>query len=176
MNFKHVLTLACGIALLLSASPAMAQQTIAASKERKPSPPLEVQTVDGKVVKVHQMHGKVILVDFMTTVCPTCKLASAGLQKLYRELGARGFSPVAVALNVDSAAPLKEYMREHEVTFTFGTAPRADVATYLSHPADKPMHVPTIVLLDRRGRICSIEVGWNGEEALRPQIVKLLAE
>jgi peroxiredoxin len=176
MNFKNVPIFVCAVALLLCAAPTTAQQSGSSPKERKPSPSLEVQTVDGKVVKVHQMRGKVVLVDFMTTVCPTCKLASVGLQKLYRDLGPKGFRPVAVALNVDSAAPLKDYMREHELTFTFGTAPRGDVATYLSHPPDRPMHVPTIVLLDRRGRVCSVEVGWNGEELLRNQIVKLLSE
>jgi hypothetical protein len=36
--------------------------------------------------------------------------------------------------------------------------------------------VPTIVLLDRRGRVYSVEVGWKGEDALRASVLKLLAE
>jgi peroxiredoxin len=122
------------------------------------------------------MKGKVVLLDFMSTVCPTCKLASAGLQRLYRELGPKGFFPVGVALNVDSPAALKDYAQEHRLTFALGTAPRADVGSYLAHPADKPLIVPTIVLLDRRGRICYVEVGWKGEDALRASVLRLLAE
>lgn len=95
---------------------------------------------------------------------------------MYRELGPKGFCPVGVALNVDSPAALKDYGQEHRLTFALGTTPRADVGIYLDHPADKPMMVPTLVLLDRRGRICSVEVGWKGEDALRASVLRLLAE
>jgi peroxiredoxin len=168
-----------GAAIVLALCPwaTVAQQPGASTvKDRRPSPPLEVRTLDGKVLKVHRMKGKVVLVDFMSTVCPTCKLASAGLQNLYRELGPKGFYPVGVALNVDSPAALKDYGQEHRLTFALGTTPRADVGVYLDHPADKPLIVPTLVLLDRRGRLCSVEVGWKGEDALRASVLKLLAE
>lgn len=120
------------------------------------------------------MKGKVVVLDFMTTVCPACREASAGLEKLYREFGARGFQPIAVALNVDSPAALREYCQQHGLTFLCGTASRADVGSYLQHPADKPFLVPTLVLLDRQGRIRSIDTGWRGEEQLRTEIMKLL--
>jgi hypothetical protein len=35
--------------------------------------------------------------------------------------------------------------------------------------------VPTVVLLDRKGRIRSVDVGWKGIEHFRAVIVKLLA-
>jgi thiol-disulfide isomerase/thioredoxin len=63
------------------------------------SPPLAVPTIDGKTIHVHRQPGKVVLVDFMTTSCPSCKRASAGIQALYRELGAKGFLPVAIAVD-----------------------------------------------------------------------------
>jgi peroxiredoxin len=137
---------------------------------------LEVRTADGKTLKIHQMTGKVILVDFMTTVCPACKMASAGLQRLYEELGAKGFYPVAVALNVDSTAALKDYRDEYRLTFPLGIASRTKVLSYLNHPADQPFMVPTLVLLDRKGRFRAIDVGWKGEDALRTRVFRLLAE
>jgi peroxiredoxin len=132
--------------------------------------------LDGKSLKIQQMKGKVILVDFMTTVCPTCKVASAGLQKLYQELGSKGFCPIGVALNVASADALKDYAVEHGLTYSLGTTAREDVASYLNHPAGKPLLVPTIVLLDRRGRVCSVDVGWKGEDTLRASVLRLLSE
>jgi len=146
------------------------------SEVRRPGSALEVNTLDGKVLKVHQMKGKVVLVDFMTTVCPSCKMASAGLQKLNQELASKGFCPVGVALNVDSPSALKDYRQELGLTFSLGTAPRAEAMGYLEHPPDKPLMVPTLVLLDRRGRVCSVEVGWRGIDAVRTSILKLLAE
>jgi peroxiredoxin len=143
---------------------------------RRPSPPLDVGTLDGPVIKVHEQKGKVVLLDFMTTGCPTCKVASAGIQKLYRELGGKGFCPVAIALDVGAPAALAGYRREFSLTFPLGIAPREQVISYLQHSPSKPLLVPTLVLLDRRGNVCAVEVGWRGAEVLRSSVVKLLSE
>lgn len=177
MSLRHPLFLCTAVALAFGPGATVAQQAGKSTvNDRRRSPPLEVHTLDGRSLKVHQMKGNVVLVDFMTTVCPTCKVASAGLQKLYRELGPKGFCPIGVALNVDSPAALKDYGQEHQLTFSLGTTPRGDVVAYLDHPPGKPLLVPTLVLLDRRGRVCSVEVGWKGEDALRASVLKLLAE
>jgi peroxiredoxin len=167
------------VAIALTAFPWVAVAQLAGetrAKQRRLSPPLEVITLDGRILTIGKMKGHVVLVDFMTTVCPTCKLASAGLQRLYLELGPKGFRPVAVALNVEKPAALREYGQEHRLTFTLATTARAAVGRYLNHPTDKPLMVPTLVLLDRRGRICSVEVGWKDEDSLRASVLKLLAE
>jgi peroxiredoxin len=177
MTFGYPRSFCVAIALVAFPWVAVAQQAgVAPVKDRRPSRPLEVRTLDERLLKIHRMKGKVVLLDFMSTVCPTCKLASAGLQTLYQELGPKGFFPVGVALNVDSPAALKDYGQEHRLTFALGTTSRADVLSYLAHPADKPLMVPTIVLLDRRGRICFVEVGWKDEDSLRASVLKLLAE
>lgn len=142
----------------------------------RPGPPLQVKTVNGGIVQVQRLKGKVVLLDFMTTVCPSCSMASTGLQKLFLELGPKGFHPIGIALNVDSASALNQYGRDRGLTFPLGTVPRAEVGAYLQHPPDKPFLVPTLALIDRKGRIRLIEVGWKGEEHLRAEIVKLLAQ
>lgn len=86
------------------------------------------------------------------------------------------FYPIAVALNVDSAAAARAYAQELGLTFPFATASRTEVLTYLHRAPDEPFHVPTLVLLDREGRVCSVEVGWRGEAALRSRVLKLLFE
>jgi peroxiredoxin len=147
-----------------------------AAQEVRPRPGLEVTTSGGKVLRVQQLKGSVVLLDFMTTVCPSCKAASAGLQRLHVEFGRKGFRPVGIALNVDTPAALTEYVKQNGVTFTMGTASRESVAAYLQHPSGQPFMVPTLVLLDRRGRVQSIDVGWRGEQHLREQIVRLLGK
>jgi peroxiredoxin len=177
MTFGHSRSICAAIMLAAVAWVAVAQQAgETPAKQRRLSPPLELITLDGKILKIGKLKGHVVLLDFMTTVCPTCKLASAGLQRLYLELGPKGLRPVAVALNVEKPDPLREYGQEHRLTFTLATTARAAVGRYLSHPPDQPLMVPTLVLLDRRGRICSVEVGWKDEAALRASVLKLLAE
>lgn len=158
--------------LLWAGSGAPAQTSAVGAK----SPPLAIPTLGGKTIHVHKQPGKVVLVDFMTTTCPSCKQASAGIQALYRELGRKGFLPVAVALDAQASGALPSYRNQHGLTFPVGSVAREEVLRYLGHPADKPLYVPTLVLLDKRGRISMKEVGWIGEQKLRSAVTKLLGQ
>jgi peroxiredoxin len=166
---------AAGFTLVVCLSVASAQQPIPAPGMRKPGPALTVRTESGDV-RVEALRGKVVLLDFMTTVCPACRQASQGIQQVYAEAGVQGFYPIAVALNVESAAAARAYAQDLGLTFPVATASGTDVLTYLQHPPGQPFHVPTLVLLDREGRVCSVEVGWKGEAALRSSVLKLLFE
>jgi len=140
------------------------------------SPALRVQTLEGQVIEIHKQLGKVVLVDFMTTTCPSCKLASEGIQKLYKELGSKGFLPLAIAIDPQAANVLPIYRNLYGLAFPVGVLPREDVLRYLNQPSDKPMLVPTLVLLDKRGRMFNKWVGWPGEQELRSAIAVLLNE
>lgn len=168
--------LSATVALAIGRSRTHAQSQVAKSEVRRPVSPLAVRTLDGRSLKVSEMWDKVVVVDFMTTGCPTCKVASGGLQNLHRDLWSKGLVVVAVALDVDAPAALKRYAQEHQLTFPLAVAERADVLAFLRSPADRPLMVPTIAVLDRRGRLCQVEVGWKGEEALRARLLPLLAE
>jgi thiol-disulfide isomerase/thioredoxin len=142
---------------------------------RHPGRPLIVSTLAGDF-QIDQLHGKVVLLDFMTTVCPACKEAAAGIQRVYLEFGEKGFHPIAVALNEPTPAAAGQYALTQGLTFWLATAPRVEVLRYVQHPADRPFLVPTLVLLDRQGRVCSRDVGWIGEQAFRARVLQLLSE
>lgn len=156
---------------LLHAQPGAPQNGSAVGAK---GPPLEVRTIDGEAIQVHRQPGKVVLVDFMTTTCPSCKQASEGIQTLYRELGGKGFLPVAVAIDRDAPSMLPFYRNLYGLTFPVCIIPREEVLRYLDHPAQKPLYVPTLVLLDKRGRISMKHVGWIGEQKLRSAVTELL--
>jgi thiol-disulfide isomerase/thioredoxin len=167
------------LVLIMWPGPAAAQATQAtplpAPESRRPGPPLAVSTAGG-VIQVQELRGHVVLVDFMTTVCPACKQASVGIQNVYKELGAKGFRVLGVALDADAPAALAPYAQAFGLTFPIGTAPRADIVAYVRHPANRPFLVPTLVLLDRQGRFSALDVGWTGEKVLRARVLELLAE
>lgn len=140
------------------------------------SPPLDVPTIDGKTIQVHKQPGKVVLVDFMTTSCPSCKKAAEAIQALYREFGDKGFLPVAIAMDPQASSMLPFYRNLYGLTFPIGTLERDEVIRYLDHPDGRPMYVPTLVLLDKQGRIFMKEVGWIGEEKLRSAVTRLLEQ
>lgn len=155
---------------------ALAYQATSNSGGRRKSPPLLVHTIEGRKVAIEKQPGKVVLLDIMTTTCPSCKMASAGIEQLYQQLGGKGFLPVAIAVDQQAPNLLTFYRNLHRLTFPIGVTSREDILAYLRLPANKPLMVPTLVLLDKRGRICETQVGWTGEDKLRVAIIKLLCE
>jgi len=140
------------------------------------SPPLTVPTIDGKKIEVHNQPGKVVLVDIMTTGCPSCKMAAEAIQVLYRELAGKGFLPVGVAIDPQAPQMLPFYRNLHGLTFPVGIVAREEALRFLNHPADKPLYVPTLALLDKRGRVAMKKVGWTTTEEFRSVITKLLSQ
>jgi len=168
-------TLACGVASLATAQPQATQGSLNSSERRKSSA-LSIRTIDGQTVEVANQPGKAVLVDVMMTTCPSCKLASEGIQKLYQQLGGKGFLPVAIAIDQQAPNALAFYRNLYGLTFPAGVTSRQEVLSFLGHPANKPLMVPTLVLLDKRGRICATQVGWIGEQELRLAVTRLLDE
>mgnify|MGYP001377269082 CR=1 FL=1 len=174
-NWIEAAALALGSALI-AASQTEATPAPLPPNERRKCPDLAISTTDGQTVEVNKQPGKVVLVDVMMTTCPSCKMASESIQRLYKEFGAKGFLPVAIAIDPQAENVLPLYKNLYGLTFPVGVIPRRQVLDFLSHPADKPLLVPTLVLIDKRGRIGSTQVGWIGEAELRSLVTKLLAE
>jgi peroxiredoxin len=172
---RRIRTAALALTLAMWPVVAAGQTSLIPADARNPALPFTVRTEAGGLA-IHDLKGTVVLLDFMTTTCPACKEASRGIQQVYAELGPRGFRPVAVAIDVPSAADGRPYVQAHGLTFPFATAARAEVLTYVAHPFNRPFLVPTIVLLDRQGRISLVEVGWKGPAALRASVLALLEE
>jgi thiol-disulfide isomerase/thioredoxin len=66
----------------------------------KPAPPIEGNDIDGKLVRLSDHKGKVVLVDFWATWCPPCVEAFPDLAEMYAKHRERGFTILGV--NVDA--------------------------------------------------------------------------
>lgn len=166
-----IVTLLPALSLLPASSPGQTP----VQQARRPEAPLRVRTMEGRTLDIQGLKGKVVLLDFMTTTCPLCKRASASLERLHKEFGPKGLLCVGVALNVAEPHSLKGYCQEQGVTFAMGTADLPAVAGFLDHPPQRTFLVPTLVLMDRQGRVREVEVGWSGDGRLRTSIARLLA-
>ncbi len=65
----------------------------------KPAPEIEGKDVDGKPVRLADLKGKVVLVDFWATWCPPCVASFATLRQLAHEYKDRGFAILGVNLD-----------------------------------------------------------------------------
>jgi cytochrome c biogenesis protein CcmG/thiol:disulfide interchange protein DsbE len=137
--------------------------------------PLELSAaqLDGVEVRVHAMEGNVRIVDFWASWCDPCRDQLPFLDRLVREHGPDGLSAYAVSFDEDRAA-VERFLAETPVSFPVlwdkgGAA--------FSGPLEVT-RLPTTLLLDRRGVVREVLLGFDADHAARLQDVvrRLLAE
>jgi thiol-disulfide isomerase/thioredoxin len=134
-------------ALLLSSLAVMAQKT------PRPAPELSINIPNGKPILLSQYRGKVTIVELLITTCPHCQHAAQLLSKLQGEYGPKGFQAVGVAFNDMSQMLVPDFVRDFRLTHPIGYASRDTVYSFLQVDPKLAIHVPQLVIIDRKGVI-----------------------
>ncbi|MBL8229742.1 MAG: TlpA family protein disulfide reductase [Bryobacterales bacterium] len=143
-------------------------------------PDFAVTMPDGKQVKLSSFQGKVIAVEFLLTYCSHCQRASRTSDIVYRELGAKGFQPIGIA--IDPAGDPVAYSRNLNLSFPVGKCAQTDAMNFLQLTPSSRMMMPQVCFVDRRFTIREQYSGDNPffgemeEKNIRDLVGKLLAE
>lgn len=136
------------------------------SDEGKTAPAFTLKTYDGKAVSLADFRGRVVLLDFWGTFCPPCMAALPELQALHNKHAARGFAVVGVTVD-DRAALVKKATAK--LTYPIVQATPQVWSAY------KVNSLPSLVLVDREGKIVKRFGGESDPAAMRAEIEKVLA-
>src|SRR5436309_1887869 len=81
-----------------------------------PAPEIVLKDLQGRDVKLSDLRGKVVLVNFWATWCKPCKEEMPAMQASYDKLRDKGF--VVLAVNeLEDTARVAEHIRTHSHTF-----------------------------------------------------------
>jgi len=157
---------------LLTGAGAPAGQAARVASDPVPAPQVEMQLGDGRLVRLADLRGQVVLVDFWATWCGPCKASFPVLDALYRDLHPSGLEVLAV--NVDERRDAAEEFlkaRPHQMLVAFDPKGRAPEAFGVGG-------MPSSYLIDRQGRIRFAHMGFTASTATayRREIDLLLAE
>lgn len=145
----------------------------------KPSPSFTIQRLNAPAIPLSQYHGKVVALAFIDTECPHCQHLTGLLNTIAKEYEGKGVQFVECAFNDGAVQRLPEFVQKFQPAFTIGYSPRDPVINYLAHSILKPLYVPHMVFLDRKGIVRGDFAGesdfmTNPDKNVRAELDELL--
>jgi peroxiredoxin len=83
----------------------------------RPAPDFSFPGLDGKIVRLSDHRGKVVLVNVWATWCRPCVEEMPSMQKLYQKFKDDGFEILAVSIDDQGAGVVIPFMQHHKLTF-----------------------------------------------------------
>src|SRR5215212_1568402 len=135
----------------------------------EPAPDVELKTTDGKPLKLSDLRGQVVLLNFWATWCVPCRSEIPSLNDMQRDLSGRGFKVLGVSTS-DSAELVREYQKDVKQEYTValgddGVANKYSVGV-----------LPTTFIIDRQGRIRHKVIGEKSRAHFEALVKPLLDE
>lgn len=117
------------------------------------SPEFTLTDVNGKQSLLSSYRGKVVVIGFIYTTCPHCQAFSAMVEKIYKDLGPRGFQPIDIAWNDSAQQLIQNFAQQLGITFPMFYATYDPIMAYMGFSVmDRPV-VPLVVVIDKKGMI-----------------------
>ena len=130
-----------------------------------PAPDFTLPSLSAKSVRLADLRGKVVVLNFWATWCLPCRAEMPALDALYQLYKDRGLDVVGVNLDRLSTTTVEDFLKEVKVTFRVVLDPSWSTAQ-----AYRVVGLPTTYLIDRAGNVVVREVGerdWNDETSRR---------
>lgn len=161
-------------ALVLTAAVVVAQNFPVKQFENKPMPSFKLTDTVGKVHTNSSLKGKVVLIDFWATWCGPCKQAMPMLERLHNKYKGKGLVVIGsdVLEQRDKANAAVKFKKASKYTYTFT---KNDAASEALIPALKIQGIPTMLLIDKKGVVRQVNVGFDpSEEAILAKKIEQL--
>jgi thiol-disulfide isomerase/thioredoxin len=126
----------------------------------------QLKTVDGRTLGPKDFRGQVVVVDFWATWCGPCHLQAQILEPVYRDFKGRGVQFLAANVG-EEPDTVKGFLKKKPFPYPVLLDPNDSVATTLGVLA-----LPTLMVVDKKGRVAYFEAGIADGDTLRALIKK----
>jgi peroxiredoxin len=143
-----------------------------AANQPSMAPDFTLKSREGVNIKLSELRGQVVMVNFWASWCGPCRQEMPLLQQLYERYESLGFSLLGVNVDEDRAAADK-ILKELPVSFPILYDERSEVSQTYQVKA-----MPSTFMIDRDGQIRYLHKGYKPgyEDEYQQQIRELLRE
>lgn len=134
-------------------SKALQGNTDFADWEGAPAPDISVTTLDGETIRLKELQGKRVVLDFWATWCPPCVKEIPHFIQLRKDVSKEDL--VIVGISSEDKNTLTAFIKKQGINYPIVTT------NGLPAPFDKIEAIPTTFFIDRKGVIQNVVVGYH---------------
>lgn len=138
--------------------------------QRKPAPELRLRDSSGRMIRLKNYRGKIVVLDFWATWCHGCKEETPWFAEFQRKYGVQGVNVVGVSLDDEGWKVVKPFMKSANIPYTIVLGDQATAKEY------GIVNMPDTFLIDRNGRIAAKYAGLVSRDDVEANLRKMLAE
>jgi len=143
-------------------------------------PDFTLDSSTGKNVRLEELRGQVVMLNFWATWCGPCRQEMPALEALYSRYSKAGFT--ILGINVENSkveskrSEIEKFVRSKNLSFPILYDNEKSVTTILEQQfLGKNMGMPTTVFLDRSGNARFLHEAYKpGDEAKYRKMIKTL--
>ncbi|GGA32424.1 thiol-disulfide oxidoreductase ResA [Kroppenstedtia guangzhouensis] len=138
-------------------------------EEEMEAPDFQLQTLEGKELKLSALRGQTVLLNFWASWCEPCRDEMPAIEKVYEKHKEKGL--VVVGINIaESKLTVKGFVRQLDLSFPIVLdKERKVVDQYQIGP------IPTSIFIDKEGRVVRNVKGQMDENQLETYVLEALS-
>lgn len=142
----------------------------AGPRDSGPAPDFSLSTFEGETIRLSDLRGQVVVINFWASWCPPCRDEAPYLQAMWQKYGDQGVVFIGVDY-VDTEPEALAYIAEFGITYPNGP----DIGTQISQ-AYRIQGVPETFFVAKDGTLRGVKIGPLFPPELENRILELLAE
>lgn len=133
-------------------------------QENSPAPAITVNSLDGKPLNLSDLKGKVVILNFWATLCPSCIEEIPSMMKLNNVMAGKPFQMVAVSIDEGGLPAIASFFKTSGFSLPVYTDPDNRAAKTYGITG-----VPETFVIDKSGILLKKVIGpkaWDSPEVL----------
>jgi len=133
------------------------------------APDFSLESLDGKTMRLSDLRGKAVLLNFWATWCGPCKIEMPWFVELQNQYASQGLQILGVAMDDASKEDIGKFAKEMGVNYPILIGKESVGDQYGGVPA-----LPESFLISRDGKIVDKIIGLRGKAEIEDSVKKAL--
>jgi peroxiredoxin len=144
--------------------------SVVATSAQQKAPHLVLKDIHGRTIRVSDLKGKVVLLNFWATWCVPCRTEIPDLVKKQREYRTQGLQIVGITYPPQKISVVRSFMRELKINYPVVMGSKQTLQAFTSSDT-----LPQTVVIDRQGNIRGIVAGIMYADEFEEKVKPLLS-